>query len=260
MSEPRGDPSCGISPGDVLRRPERHPACRRREPRSGSCWERENLCAVAPPALMGSAKGEAASGCNREGESTDAARRDGAARSSGEGSVMGLERRGCVVQPGHRPTAEAIWQREEPVDQAKPFPIAKREVWEAFKRVKANQGAAGVDGQSIAELRGQPFGQPLQALEPAVVRELFSSAGAPGRYSEGEWWDASVGHSDGCRPHRPGGRPARAGADPGAGVPCRLLRLQARQVCHRCRGHGPRALLALRLGSRSRHQGLLRQS
>jgi RNA-directed DNA polymerase len=50
----------------------------------------------------------------------------------------------------HRPT-EAIWQREEPVDEAKPFKIPKREVWEAFKRVKANQGAAGVDGQSISE-------------------------------------------------------------------------------------------------------------
>ncbi len=37
------------------------------------------------------------------------------------------------------------------MDQAKPFAIAKREVWEAFKRVKANQGAAGVDGQSIAD-------------------------------------------------------------------------------------------------------------
>ena len=34
---------------------------------------------------------------------------------------------------------------------AKPFAIPKREVWEAFKRVKANQGAAGVDGQSIEE-------------------------------------------------------------------------------------------------------------
>ena len=37
------------------------------------------------------------------------------------------------------------------MDKAKPFDIPKQEVWEAFKRVKANQGAAGVDGQSIAE-------------------------------------------------------------------------------------------------------------
>jgi hypothetical protein len=28
--------------------------------------------------------------------------------------------------------------------KAKPFDIPKREVWEAFKKVKANQGAAGV--------------------------------------------------------------------------------------------------------------------
>jgi hypothetical protein len=37
------------------------------------------------------------------------------------------------------------------VDEAKPFKIPKREVWEAFNRVKANQEAAGADGQSIAE-------------------------------------------------------------------------------------------------------------
>jgi RNA-directed DNA polymerase len=35
--------------------------------------------------------------------------------------------------------------------KAKPFDIPKREVWEAFKKVKANQGAAGVDGQTIAD-------------------------------------------------------------------------------------------------------------
>ena len=35
--------------------------------------------------------------------------------------------------------------------EAKPFDISKRDVWEAFKKVKANQGAAGVDGQSIQD-------------------------------------------------------------------------------------------------------------
>jgi hypothetical protein len=34
--------------------------------------------------------------------------------------------------------------------EAKPFGIEKRLVWEAWLRVKANQGAAGVDGESIA--------------------------------------------------------------------------------------------------------------
>ncbi len=35
------------------------------------------------------------------------------------------------------------------MDKAKPFCISKRQVWEAYKRVKANRGAAGVDDQSI---------------------------------------------------------------------------------------------------------------
>ena len=65
--------------------------------------ERENLHCVMPPASKGGMKGQATSGVNREGESTDAQYRDGAARSSVEGSVMGLEPRGCVVQP--RPSA-----------------------------------------------------------------------------------------------------------------------------------------------------------
>ena len=37
------------------------------------------------------------------------------------------------------------------MNKAKPFCIAKREVWEAYKQVKANRGAAGVDGQSIED-------------------------------------------------------------------------------------------------------------
>src|SRR5258708_7735413 len=51
MPKPGADPSSGISLGDVLRLPKRHPACRRREAQSGSWTERENLA--------GDAKGKA---------------------------------------------------------------------------------------------------------------------------------------------------------------------------------------------------------
>src|ERR1019366_6262390 len=37
------------------------------------------------------------------------------------------------------------------MSEAKPFGISKGEIWEAYKRVKANKGAAGVDEQSIAD-------------------------------------------------------------------------------------------------------------
>jgi len=37
------------------------------------------------------------------------------------------------------------------MSEAKPFLISKWEVWEAYKRVKANHGAAGIDEQSITD-------------------------------------------------------------------------------------------------------------
>jgi len=76
MSKPGADPSPGISLGDALRLPKRHPACRRREAQSGSCTERENLA--------GDAKGKRASGSNREAQSTDAPERGALPRSSYE--------------------------------------------------------------------------------------------------------------------------------------------------------------------------------
>src|ERR1700719_2502662 len=96
MSKPWGDPSRGISSGDVLIRPERHPACRRRDAQQGSCTERETL--------TGDAKGKGASGSNREAESTDAPERGGLPCSSAEAGVMLVERRGQVIAVGSEPT------------------------------------------------------------------------------------------------------------------------------------------------------------
>ena len=44
------------------------------------------------------------------------------------------------------------------MNKAKSFDIPKREVWEAFQSVKANQGAAGVDGQSIQDFEARLAG------------------------------------------------------------------------------------------------------
>jgi hypothetical protein len=113
------------------------------------------------------AKGEAVSGSNREGESTDAERRGGAARSGVEGPVMGPERRGCVV----RPWPLANWKQEELVDKAKPFKIPKREVWEAFKRDPACQVALDVVKDRIIVV--------ARLLDANPVVERHISAGAP---------------------------------------------------------------------------------
>ena len=60
--------------------------------------------------------------------------------------VMGVERRGPTLQPRTRVNQQ--W--EEPVSDAKPYDIPKRLVWKAYQRVKANRGAAGVDGETLA--------------------------------------------------------------------------------------------------------------
>ncbi len=63
---------------------------------------------------------------------------------------MRVERRGRVIRAALRSTAVT---RDEPVSESKPdgkpFVISKRLVWEAWRRVKDNDGAAGVDEESI---------------------------------------------------------------------------------------------------------------
>jgi hypothetical protein len=84
---------------------------------------------------------------HHKNESTDVKHRDGVTRSSEEGAVvMALEQRGGIIQ------SEGAGQPKDgrnPDCQTKPFEIKKRQVYEAYKREKANKGAAGVDRQSL---------------------------------------------------------------------------------------------------------------
>ncbi len=50
---------------------------------------------------------------------------------------------------GREPREEAKMNKPKPKD--KPFVIPKSMVWEAYRRVAANKGAPGVDGQALEE-------------------------------------------------------------------------------------------------------------
>jgi len=93
-------------------------------------------------------KGEGASGDHHKAESTEARYWDGAARSSDETSVMEVERRGSIKLPECR---LQLRKQEEGQHQAKPYDIDKWLIVEAYHRVKANAGAAGVDRQSLED-------------------------------------------------------------------------------------------------------------
>jgi hypothetical protein len=68
---------------------------------------------------------------------------------------VGVERRGRLTrnvwfdQPGRQLWEEAT--KSMPRPKGKPFSIPKSLVWEAWRRVKDNKGAPGVDGQDIEE-------------------------------------------------------------------------------------------------------------
>src|ERR1700704_3626726 len=94
MPKPGGCHSSGISLGDVLRLPKRHPACRRREAQSGSCTEHENLA--------GDAKGKGTSGSIREAKSTEGRGGGGLLRGSDEAGVLRAERHRPLPPPCRR--------------------------------------------------------------------------------------------------------------------------------------------------------------
>jgi RNA-directed DNA polymerase len=94
------------------------------------------------------ANGKAASGLNHEGERTEATPRGGIPRSSDEVRESGWSEGGmCSEAKFIGPTSNG----RSPKDEAKPYCISRWEVLEAYKKVKSNKGAAGIDEQSIED-------------------------------------------------------------------------------------------------------------
>lgn len=143
------------------------------------------------------------------------------------------------------------------MNKAKPFDIPKREVWEAFKKVKANQGAAGVDGQSIEEFEAR-LGDNLYKLwnrlssgsyMPPPVRRVDIPKATGGMRPLGI---PTVADRIGQEVVR---RYLRASA--GADVPCGFLWISSLALSDRRDPNSPSAVLALRLDRGHRHQKLL---
>jgi RNA-directed DNA polymerase len=91
-------------------------------------------------------QGKTSSSDPRKRESTNVEHRGGSARSSVEASVMDVEQRGRQDQASQNGTTG---NRRILSEQAKPFDIPKSLVMKAWKLVKRNGGAAGVDGISV---------------------------------------------------------------------------------------------------------------
>lgn len=80
----------------------------------------------------------------------DAVYDDGLSRSSVEPSVMGAKRRTEVVQLElGLPTLGN--QRMNRTTPTRGIPITKQMVWEAYKKVRSNQGSSGIDNQTLAD-------------------------------------------------------------------------------------------------------------
>ena len=131
---------------------------------------------------------------------------------------MGPERRGRADQGQTEANPAGEEPRMGPKPKVKSFEISKRLVFEAWEKVRANNGAPGVDAVGIAEF-GAGEGQPLPAVESDVLGKLFSGTGAGGGDTEGSW---AGGQGARRAEHGGSGGPDRgsdaAGSQAGAGL------------------------------------------
>jgi hypothetical protein len=93
-------------------------------------------------------KGKAQPGGKPGRPNTDDLYEDRLSRSSDETPVMGAERRTEVIQL-KLPLSPPEYQGRSRTTETKSIPITQEMVIAAYKRVKKNKGAAGIDGETL---------------------------------------------------------------------------------------------------------------
>lgn len=136
----------------------------------------------------------------------------------------------------------------------RPYEISRQAVYEAFKLVKANAGAAGVDGESLTKFGDKLENNLYKIWNRMSSGSYFPPAGQSGSNTQEDQRGASLGSADRGRPSGADGGADISGTACGAVLPTGLLRLPTQQIGPRCAGRNQATLLAIRLGAGIRHR------
>src|SRR4029079_13752211 len=132
--------------------------------RSAASARNVGRCVAILPGSAAGRQGESGPEALRSSVEYRCAHAGGPACSSGEAPVIGVERRGRVVRDWFVRSTGGFSGRSgmgELKASVKRCDISKREVWDAWVKVRGNKGASGVDGVSIeafeADLRNNLY-------------------------------------------------------------------------------------------------------
>src|SRR5215472_5208932 len=122
---------------------------------------------------------------------------------------------------------------------------------------KGKPGSCGC-GRPIDRGVGSRFEkQSVQALESHVLWQLFSAAREARADRQARWRKETIGHTNGLGPHRASGRQRVPRTGVGEALSSRLIWVSAWKIGIGGRRCGAPALLAARLGARSRYPSTL---
>jgi hypothetical protein len=134
------------------------------------------------------------------------------------------------------------------MSEAKPCSISKPEVWEAYQKVQANHGAAGIDGQSIAEFETRVKDTLYRLWNRMSSGSYFPAARADGDHTESKRRGKEARNTDRVGSDRADGGEVETGARGGPTVSSRFLWVASWEVGAGGRGANPAALLEAGLG------------